>query len=236
MNTCPTPPHTNPMQSGRGNTLAAQNQKKNQKLHDFRHQTGGGGCRFFFQHFGPPPKKSGLNGGGGGSGPKTHGGMRFLDKIMSLQRVKPPIRPLGVRYANRPKKGQNGGGMWRFPICMGLPRLRSNNLRHLEESAKQSANQSVRLSVGQAGRQKYPVCFRWWQSGLYMMVGKYSGRMEKQFADGQLSVGLSLGLDSPLHGGLSLSHFADQGSNPFCNKLLTPPPLYLHSSSRWCLV
>ena len=42
-------------------------------------------------------------------GPKTHRGMRLLDKIMILQRVKPTNQPLGVGYANRPKKAQNGG-------------------------------------------------------------------------------------------------------------------------------
>ena len=30
----PTPPHTNPMESGPGNTFSAQNRKKNQKIHD----------------------------------------------------------------------------------------------------------------------------------------------------------------------------------------------------------
>ena len=69
----------------------------------------------------PPPtslktSKSGFQVGGGlgGSGPKTHWGMRLLDKIMILQGVKLTIQPLGVGYANRPKKAQNGGAMWRF--------------------------------------------------------------------------------------------------------------------------
>ena len=48
-------------------------------------------------------------GSGGKSGPKTHWGMRLLDKIMILQGVKLTIQPLGVGYANRPKKAQNGG-------------------------------------------------------------------------------------------------------------------------------
>ena len=68
----------------------------------------------------PPPKKRGSSGGGlGGSGPKTHWGMRLLDKIMILQGVKLTIQPLGVGYANRPKMG----GMWRFPhiyACLAL--------------------------------------------------------------------------------------------------------------------
>ena len=64
----------------------------------------------------PPPlpqnmKKVGFKWGGGlgGSGPKTHWGMHLLDKIMILQGVKLTIQPLGVGYANRPKKAQMGG-------------------------------------------------------------------------------------------------------------------------------
>ena len=38
-----------------------------------------------------------------------HWGMRLLDKIMNLQGVKLTIQPLGVGYANRPKKAQKGG-------------------------------------------------------------------------------------------------------------------------------
>ena len=68
----------------------------------------------------PPskPQKSGFQvggGGGGGSGPKTHWGMRLLDKIMILQGGKLTIQPLGVGYANRPKKAQNGGVCGVFP-------------------------------------------------------------------------------------------------------------------------
>ena len=65
------------------------------------------------------PKKwvsSGGGGGSGGSGPKTHWRMRSFDEIMILQGVKLTIQPLGVAHANRPKKAQNGGGMWRFPL------------------------------------------------------------------------------------------------------------------------
>ena len=64
----------------------------------------------------PPPhlpqnlKKVGFKWGGlGGSVPKNHSGMLLLDKIMILQGVKLTIQPLGVGYANRPKKAQNGG-------------------------------------------------------------------------------------------------------------------------------
>ena len=63
----------------------------------------------------PPPslktsKKWVSSGGGlGGSGPKTHWGMRLLDKIMILQGVKPTIQPLGVGYANSPKMAKMGG-------------------------------------------------------------------------------------------------------------------------------
>ena len=49
-------------------------------------------------------------------GPKTHWGMRLLDKIMILQGVKETIQPLDVGYVNRPKKGPKWGGMWRFPL------------------------------------------------------------------------------------------------------------------------
>ena len=63
----------------------------------------------------PPPsletsKKWVSSGGGlGGSGPKTHWGMHLLDKIMILHGVKLTIQPLGVGYANRPKKAKMGG-------------------------------------------------------------------------------------------------------------------------------
>ena len=58
---------------------------------------------------------------GGGSGPKTRWGMRLLDKIMILQGIKRTIQPLGVGYANRPKKAQNGGYVAFSPIaCLAL--------------------------------------------------------------------------------------------------------------------
>ena len=97
--------------------------KQNQKIHDFRPKKGGG-------HFLTPPphlpqnlKKVGFKWGGlGGSGPKTHWGMRLLDKIMILQGVKLTIEPLGVGYVNRPKKAQNGGYVAFSPIyaCLAL--------------------------------------------------------------------------------------------------------------------
>ena len=65
--------------------------------------------------FDPPPlpqnlKKVGFKwGGSGGVRTKTHWGMRLLDKIMMLQGVKLTIQPLGVGYANRPKKAKMGG-------------------------------------------------------------------------------------------------------------------------------
>ena len=59
-------------------------------------------------------QKGGL--GGGGSGPKTHWGVRLLDKIMILQGVKLTIQPLGVGYANRPKMAPNGGVCGVFPF------------------------------------------------------------------------------------------------------------------------
>ena len=56
-------------------------------------------------------------------------------------------------------------------------------------------------------------------------AGKDSGRVEKQFfVDGRPSVGPNPVLDSQPCNGLSLSCFADQGSNPTKHKLLPPPP------------
>ena len=82
--------------------------EKNQKTHDFRPNKNGG-------HFLTPApslkssKKWVSSGGGsGGSRPKTHWGMRLLDKIMILQGVKLTIQPLGVGYANRPKRPKMG--------------------------------------------------------------------------------------------------------------------------------
>ena len=79
----PTPPHTNPMESGPRNTFSAQNQK-NQTIHDFRPKNGGG---ISFDIFAPPPpslktsKKVGFKWGGlGGSGPKTHWGCVYSTK------------------------------------------------------------------------------------------------------------------------------------------------------------
>ena len=50
-----------------------------------------------------------LGWGGGVRTKKTHWGMHLLDKIIILQGVKLIIQPLGVGYAKRPKKAQNGG-------------------------------------------------------------------------------------------------------------------------------
>ena len=53
-------------------------------------------------------------------GPGFH--QRLLDKIMIFQGVKPTIQPLGVRYANRPKKAKMGGYVAFSPIyaCLAL--------------------------------------------------------------------------------------------------------------------
>ena len=70
----PTPPHTNPMESGPGNTFSAQNWKKPK---DFRPKKGGGS---FFDPPPPPAKRQkmgfkwGGGGGLGGSRPKLIGG------------------------------------------------------------------------------------------------------------------------------------------------------------------
>ena len=54
-------------------------------------------------------------GGGGASRSGLIWGMRLLDKIINLQRVKLTIQPLGVGYSNGPKKAQNGGVCGVFP-------------------------------------------------------------------------------------------------------------------------
>ena len=74
----------------------------------------------------PPskPEKSGFQVGAvlGGVRPKTHWGMRLLDKIMIIQGVKLTIQPLEVGYANRPKKAKMGGYVAFSPIyaCLAL--------------------------------------------------------------------------------------------------------------------
>ena len=67
-------------------------------------------------------KKVGFKWGGlGGSRPKTHWRMHLLDETI-LQGVKQTIQPLGVGYANRPKKAQNGGYVAFSPVhaCLAL--------------------------------------------------------------------------------------------------------------------
>ena len=90
--------------------------KKNKTLVIFDPKKGG--VSFFDPppHTPPPPSKAPKNGfqvggGLGGSGPKTHWGMRLLDKIMILQGFKLTIQPLGVGYAKR-AKNTKWGGMW----------------------------------------------------------------------------------------------------------------------------
>ena len=99
--------------------------KKTKRFVIFDPKKGGG---HFFDIFDPPPtsvnlKKVGFKWGGlGGAGPKTHWGMLLLDKIMILQGVKLTIQPLGVGYANRPKKAKMGGYVAFSPInaCLAL--------------------------------------------------------------------------------------------------------------------
>ena len=80
----------------------------------------------FFSTFSTPPSfktsKKWVSSGGvwGGSGPKTHWGMRLLDKIMILQGVKLTIQPLRVGYAHRPNKAKMGGYVAFSPICACL--------------------------------------------------------------------------------------------------------------------
>ena len=90
-------------------SLMSDESKKTKRFMIFDPKKGGG--HFLTPPLNPPTslkssKKWVSSGGGlGGSGPKTHGGMRLLDKIMILQGVKPTIQPLGPGYANRPKMG-----------------------------------------------------------------------------------------------------------------------------------
>ena len=123
--TRPTPLHTNPRESGPGDTLSAQNRKK-QKIHDFRPRKGGGP---FFDIFDPHPPRPSLkspkkwvsSGGGGGGGPdhKLIGGCVLLAKMMIFQEVKQTIQPLEVGYVNSPKKAQRGGGHVAFSPTYG---------------------------------------------------------------------------------------------------------------------
>ena len=85
----PTPPQTNPMEWGPGNTFSAQNRKKNQKIHDFQPKKGGVIVSTFLTPS-PPPDTSlkssqqrvSSEGGEGVWGLRTKNalGMRLLDK------------------------------------------------------------------------------------------------------------------------------------------------------------
>ena len=74
----------------------------------------------------PPPSKPQKSGfqvaGSGRVRPKTHWGMRLLDKIMILPVVKLTIQPLAVGYADRPKKAKMGRYVAFSPIyaCLTL--------------------------------------------------------------------------------------------------------------------
>ena len=76
----------------------------------------------------PPPlpqylKKVGFKWGGlGGVRTKNSLGDALLDKKMILQGVKLIIQPLGVGYANRPKKAKMGGYVAFSPLyaCVAL--------------------------------------------------------------------------------------------------------------------
>ena len=127
MSARPTPPHTNHMESGPGNTISAKNRKKTKTFVISNPKKGGS---FFDPPPTPPPphlpenlKKVGFKWGGlGGSGPKPHWGMRLLDKILILQGVKLTTQPIGVGYAIRPKKAKMGGYVAFSPMyaCLAL--------------------------------------------------------------------------------------------------------------------
>ena len=109
ISTCPSLPHTNPMESGSGNTFSAQNRKKTKRFMISDTKKGD----HFFDPAPPPPQKMGFK---WGSGQTKHSlGDGFLDKMIILQGVKPTIQRFGVGYANRPKKAQNGGLCGIFP-------------------------------------------------------------------------------------------------------------------------
>ena len=135
-----TPPHTNTMESGPGSNSFASKSKKTKRFMIFDPKKGG----VIFLPAPPPPtttpsphplpqnlKNVGFKGGGlGGSGPKTHWGMHLLDKTMILQGVKLTIQPLGVGYANRPKRPKRGGGYVAFYRVRDS--LRCHSARQLE--------------------------------------------------------------------------------------------------------
>ena len=65
----PTPPHTNPMESGPGNTFSAQNPKKTKRFMIFDPKKGGVIFSTFLTpppHPPPPPEKVGFKWGGSG--------------------------------------------------------------------------------------------------------------------------------------------------------------------------
>ena len=74
----------------------------------------------------PPPlkgsKKWVSSGGSGGGRTKNSLGDAFIGQIMILQGVKLTIQPLGVGYANSPKKAKMGGYVAFSPIyaCLAL--------------------------------------------------------------------------------------------------------------------
>ena len=106
------------MEPGPETTFSAQN-RKNQKIHDFRPKKEG---VTVFDIFDPPspnptppppskPQKSGFQVGGVWGVPDQ-----------KLIGVKLTIQPLEVGYANRPKKAKMGGYVAFFPIyaCLAL--------------------------------------------------------------------------------------------------------------------
>ena len=77
--------------------------KKNQRISDCRPKRTGWGGIFVTP---PPTLRNGFSvGGSRGLRPKSHGGMRLLDEMMTVQGVEQPTQALGVVYANGPKKG-----------------------------------------------------------------------------------------------------------------------------------
>ena len=61
-------------------------------------------------------QKVGFKSEGLGDPDQSSFGDAFIGQNNDFTRGKPTIQPLGVGYANRPKRSQNKVGMWRFPI------------------------------------------------------------------------------------------------------------------------
>ena len=76
---------------------------------------------------------------------------------MILQTVKPTIQPLGIGYANRPKKAQNGGYVVFSHIyaCLALilQPLRGDSIAFSKPTRREADSQPISQSGSQSGKQ-----------------------------------------------------------------------------------